>query len=367
MKPIHPPIVQSTIYEFDHNEEMRETMLSGQPYFYIRSGNPTVDAVAEQLRAIEGGEAALLFSSGMAAISCSLFALLQSGDHIVCHQEIFSQTRTLLDVLLRKFHVDVRYEDFHDLQSVDSALSGKTKVLYVETPSNPALDIINLQAVAGLARKNDILLIVDSTLATPVLQNPLKHGASLVLHSATKYLSGHADVLCGAIVGGAKIISTIHAVQKLTGGVLDPHVAYLLDRGLSTLSLRMKQICENALVVAEFLSGHPHVQWVRYPFLDNHTDSAIAHAQMSGGGGVISFELKGGIAAARKFVNALGVIRIATSLGGTKSTIEIPYELKKIRDDQDPTMGLIRLSVGLENADWLVKDLENALKTVDRA
>ncbi len=367
MKPIHPPIVQSTIYQFDHSEEMREIILSGQPYFYIRSGNPTVQAVAEQIRTIEGGEAALLFSSGMAAISCSLFALLVSGDHIVCHQEIFSQTRTLLDVLLRKFNVAVSYVDFHDFQSVESAISAKTKVLYVETPSNPALDIIDLHAVTGLTRKNNILLIVDSTLATPVLQNPLKHGGSLVLHSATKYLSGHADVLCGAIAGSAKVIATIHAVQKLTGGVLDPHVAYLLDRGLSTLALRMKQICANALVVAEFLSRHPHVQWVRYPFLENHPDFAIARKQMSGGGGVISLELKGGLVAARKFVNTLGVIRIATSLGGTESTIEIPYELKKIRDDKDPTMGLIRLSVGIENADRLVKDLENALKTLERS
>lgn len=363
MKPIHPPIVQSTVYSYENNDEMRDTMLSGEPFFYIRSGNPTVQAAADELAALEGGEAALLFASGMAAISCSLLALLRNGDHIVAHKEVFSQTRALMDNVLSKFGVTAGFVDANDIGSLKDAFRMNTKLVYVETPSNPALDIVDLASVADVARASGLLLLVDSTIATPVLQRPLDAGASLVLHSATKYLAGHSDVLCGAVVGNKDLIARIHAVQKLTGGILDPHAAFLLSRGLKTLALRMNQVCAGALRIAEFLSGRPEVQNVTYPFLPSHAHTLAARAQMRGGGGLISFELRDGLPAARKFVDALRVIRLATSLGGTESTIEIPYDLKKTRDLQEEKMGLIRLSVGIEDADLLRRDIESALQS----
>ena len=363
MKPAHPPIVQSTTYQFDTIDEMRNAMLSGEPYFYMRSGNPTVQSVAEQLAAMEGGEAALLFSSGMAAVACSLLTLLRSGDHVLCHSEVFSQTRTLLDTLSNKFQIALTYLDFNDPAAVSLSISENTKLFFVETPSNPVLDIVNLTVVGRIAKAKEILLIVDSTLATPILQTPLAYGASLVLHSATKYLSGHADVLGGVVTGSKELVAKIHAVQKLTGGIMDPHAAYLLNRGLNTLPLRMKQICRSASILAKYFSTQPQVRWVRYPFLKSHTRASAARSQMSAGGGVISFELKGGLPAARRFADSLRIIRIATSLGGTESSIEIPYELKRVREDEEHNMGLVRLSVGIEEPSLLKKDIENALKT----
>ena len=340
---------------------MRITMLSGEPYFYTRSGNPTVQAVAQQLAVMEGGESALIFSSGMAAITCSLLTLLRSGDHVICHNEIFSQTRTFFDTVLNKFQVTVSYVNFRVPDEISNAFLSNTRLLYVETPSNPHLDIIDLDTVAEFAAKRDVPVVVDSTLGTPALQNPLRHGASLVLHSATKYLAGHSDVLCGAAIGSKHLISKIHVVQKLTGGVIDPHAAYLLHRGLKTLPLRMKQICENAMALSNFLSNRSCIQWIRYPFLDNHPDVSIARRQMKAGGGLISFEITGGLPAARRFVDSLRLIRIATSMGGTDSTIEIPFDLMRVRDENNKSKGLIRLSVGIEDVTLLKNDLEGAL------
>jgi cystathionine beta-lyase/cystathionine gamma-synthase len=319
-------------------------------------------AVAEELAALEGGEAALLFSSGMAAISCALLALLRSGDHLICHKEIFSQTRSLLDAVLSKFNIAVTYIDMNDRVALRNAIVSNTKILYAETPSNPSLDVVDLGSVAGIAKDNGLLLLVDSTLATPAVQKPLAMGASLVFHSATKYLAGHADVLSGVMIGNKNLIADIRTVQKLTGGVMDPHAAYLLGRGMKTLALRMQQVCNTALQIAGFLSSHPKVRWIRYPFLDSHPHTAVARSQMQAGGGIISFELHGGLPTAKKFVASLRLIHLATSLGGTDSTIEIPYELKKIRNDYEETMGLIRLSIGIEDPTLLKNDIENALQ-----
>ncbi len=362
-KPINPPIIQSTVYQYETNEEMRGTMMSGDPFFYIRSGNPTVSAVSGDIAALERGESALLFASGMAAVTCTLLALLSSGDHILCHREPFSQTRSLLDAVLARFGVLVSYANANDAHSLRDSIRPNTRIIYIETPSNPLLDVVDIARVASIAKEIGVLLIVDSTNATPVLQRPLDLGASLVLQSGTKYLSGHSDVLCGAVAGPTNLVAGIHKVQKLTGGILDPHAAYLLDRGLKTLSLRIGRICETALQLAEFLSSHPVVAYVRYPYLKNDPGFSIARSQMSGGGGLVSFELKNGLGGAQRFVDALKVIRLATSLGGTESTIEIPYDLKRHREEFEERMGLIRLSVGIEDAILLCDDLNQALES----
>ena len=363
-KPVNPPIVQSTIYQFDTNQEMRETMLSGDPHFYMRSGNPTVQSVAEEISALEGSEASLLFASGMAAISCTLLSFLRSGDHMICHHQVFSQTRSFMETVLTKFGVSITFADLNETHSLLDSMNANTKVVYVETPSNPMLDIVDIARVArNTASKS--LLLVDSTNATPVLQQPLKLGASLVFHSGTKYLSGHSDVLCGVVSGSKALAAEIHRIQKLTGGVLDPHAAYLFHRGLKTLSLRMNQICESALRVAQFLSSRPEIAIVRYPFLEADPGYAVAKLQMRGGGGLISFDLKSGLGGAKRFVDSLKIIQLATSLGGIQSTIEIPYELKRIRDDVEPEMNLIRLSIGIEDVGVLLKDLDQALKTTN--
>lgn len=284
---------------------------------------------------------------------------------MICHREIFSQTRSLLESVFTRYSVSVTFVDANDIGAMTSALRPNTRLIYIETPSNPSLNVIGIAGLAEFSRNRGILLVVDSTNATPVLQRPLEMGANLVIHSGTKFIAGHSDVLCGVIVGDTEWISKARTVQKLTGGVLDPHAAYFVYRGLQTLPLRMHQICETSTRLSQFLADRQEMAYVRYPFLATDPGHAIALKQMKGGGGLISFELKGGLQDARRFLNALKVIQIATSLGGTHSTIEIPYELKRIRQDPEEQMGLIRLSVGIEPLELLRTDLLQALQSLN--
>jgi cystathionine beta-lyase/cystathionine gamma-synthase len=367
-RPLSTPIIRSTNFEVETSEKLGRRYFARDDRVYTRFGNPTQNAAAEKLAALEGAESALVFSSGMAAISTSLLSTLKPGDHVVAQREIFAQTFTVLDKMARSFGIETDFVDATDVDSVRAALRPETRLLYVETPSNPLLKIIDIRALGAIAKEKGLHLFVDGTFASPYLQNPLELGATLVLHSGTKYLGGHSDVLCGAVAGDTSRIKEIRETQIHLGGVLDPQAAWLLLRGMGTLAVRMQRQCDLALELAQFLEGHEQIAAVNYPLLDSSPYREVASRQMRGGGGVLSFEVRGGIEPARAFVNALEFIPIATSLGGIETVTEIPYELdfneEELGEDAAKTgidSGLVRMAVGIEDLDDLKQDLQRAL------
>ncbi|MCZ6726693.1 MAG: aminotransferase class I/II-fold pyridoxal phosphate-dependent enzyme [Acidobacteria bacterium] len=370
-RPLGTPIQQTTTFQVATSEEQGRMLRARDEGIYPRFGHPTPAAVAEKVAQLEGAEAALLFSSGMAAITTSLLTVLRPGDHVVCQREIFGQTFTFLDEMARSFGIEVDFVDATRPEAVAGAIGPNTRLIYAETPSNPLLRVIDLAALADLAQRHDLALAVDSTFASPWLQNPIELGADLVLHSGTKYLAGHSDVMCGVAVASAALISAIKETQILLGGVLDPHASWLMLRGLRTLGVRVERQCQTALALARFLEGHPAIRQVHYPFLESSPFFELASRQMRGGGGVVSFEVAGGLDEARAFVDSLELIPIATSLGGVESLIEIPMELDfseaelgSAAHDTGISPGLIRLSVGLEDLADLQEDLERGLEAV---
>jgi methionine-gamma-lyase len=362
-RPISEPIVRSTTYAAPSAEAHRELWRCGSDAFYQRFGNPTVRAASEAVARFEGAATGLVASSGMAAITTTLLTVLRAGDHVVAQRRIFAQTAESLDHLAGGLGIDTTFVDPPNVEVIEAALQPHTRVIYVETPSNPELVIVDLASVAALARKSGALLIVDSTFASPLLQLPLDLGASLVLHSGTKYLSGHSDVLCGAVAGSKELVERVRQTQRLLGGVLDPGAAWLLLRGLKTLPLRVARQCETALAIACRLAGARGVLQVSYPWLEESPGFAVARRQMSAGGGVVSFEVEGGAEGARSFLDALERIPIATSLGGVETMVEIPADLDfdVPRDAFAVAPGLIRLSVGIEDVNDLLGDLDRGL------
>jgi len=382
-RPLSTPILQSATFQAASSQELGEifrsvsqgqTLRSETPGVYTRFGHPTLAAAAEKIAALENAEAGLVTGSGMAAISTALLAVLRPGDHVVAQREIFGQTFTFLDRTLREFGVQTDFVPAHDEAAWERALRRDTRLVYIETPSNPLLRVVDIAERARLAHGVNALLFVDGTFASPALQNPLALGADLVLHSATKFLSGHSDVLCGAAAGSADLLRRIREMQILLGGILDPHAAWLLLRGIKTLELRMARQSETALRIAELLAGREEISAVYYPWLASSPTYAIARQQMRGGGGVLSFEVAGGLPGARTFVDALEIIPIATSLGGVESLVEIPMELdfsqQELGDAAQETgiaPGLVRLSVGIETPEDLLADIERGLAAVRQA
>jgi len=371
IRPLSIPVVQATNFETTSTTELGALYHEHADTMYVRHGNPTLTAVGQTLAALEETDAALVFPSGMNAITTALLSVLKSGDHVVAAREIFPQTYNFLDRLARSLGVETDFVDGTDASQIASALRDSTALIYVETPSNPLLQIIDIEAIGRLASARGIPLFVDGTFASPALQHPVTLGATLVLHSGSKYLNGHADVCCGIAAGGKAIIERVRATQVMLGGVLDPHAAWLLLRGLRTLDVRMERICANALALAAHLEAHELVRVVHYPFLDGSPYVALARRQMRGGGGVVSFELEGGVAAARAFTEALELVPIATSLGGVESVIEIPADLEFARAELGAAVetggvnpGLLRLSVGMESIDDLKRDLDQGLRAV---
>ncbi len=367
-RPLSTPIVRSTNFEVETSQKLGRRYFARDEKVYTRFGNPTQNAAADKLALLEGAESALVFSSGMAAISSSLFAALKPGDHVVSQREIFAQTFTVLDKMARSFGIETDFVDATDPDNVRAALRPETRLIYIETPSNPLLKIIDIEVIGAIAREKGLQLFVDGTFASPYLQNPLALGATLVLHSGTKYLGGHSDVLCGAAAGDTSLIKEIREIQIHLGGVLDPQAAWLLLRGMGTLAVRVQRQCDIALELARFLEEHEEIARVHYPLLDSSPYREVASRQMRGGGGVLSFEVRGGIEPARAFVNALEFIPIATSLGGIETTTEIPYELDFNEEELGEAAahtgiepGLVRLSAGIEDVDDLRKDLRLAL------
>ncbi len=367
-RPLSSPIVRGTIYTASSAEEHACLYQGGAKTFYQRFGHPSEEQLAEKVAVLESAESALVFASGMAAISTALLAHLPPGSHVIAGEQIFAQTDEILRWLESGRGVDVTFVDTRDLRGIASALRPNTRLIYLETPCNPTLRVSDIAAVSILARERGVMVFVDSTFATPMGQKPLGLGASLVLHSATKLLGGHMDVMGGVVAGATDVLKPIGEMKRLLGGVLDPQASWLLLRGIKTLAVRSERVFASARALAELLQRSPLVESLYYPLLPTHPDFEVASRQMSGGGGVISFSLKGGPAQARRLLNSLRLIQIASSLGGVETVIELPYDLDWYGKDPHPAgavnTGLIRLSVGLEDIRDLSADLSQALECV---
>jgi cystathionine beta-lyase/cystathionine gamma-synthase len=366
--PVSTPIYQTSTFEVtDMEEQVRATSTDR---FYTRYGNPTHTVVEKAIAELEGADAALLFASGMSAITTTLLSLVKSGDHIVAQRDIYGGATKFLTQWLPKFGVEVTLVDTTDYQQHEAALRPNTRLLHLESPTNPTLRVVDLKRVAALAQKHGIVTLVDSTFATPINCRPAEHGIDLVMHSGTKYFGGHADIICGIIAGRMDLVRTIHATRTTLGCNMDPHAAWLLLRGIKTLAVRVHRQNDNALRVAQFLKNHARVRSVNYPLLEGHPQRALAMEQMQGGGGVLSFEIDGTGEDACRFAEALELFTLAPSLGGVESLVTIPVLTSHvmIRSEEREKMGvtkqLIRLSVGIEHVDDLIADLERAFAAV---
>ena len=360
---VNTPIFASTAHKFPNpKNEIR----------YPRSYNiPTQTAVADKIRILEGGEAGLVQSSGMAAISTVLFGLLKKGDHAVFQSGLYGGTQRFIDSELERYGIEKCYVSSNEVADYNDAIKDKTKVIYVESPTNPLLGIIDLEGIAKLGRDHGIITVMDNTFATPINQNPLKLGIDIVIHSGTKYLNGHSDVCCGAVVTSNELMKDVIDIAYSHGGVLDAHACYLLERGMKTLGIRIQQHNQNAHEIAKFLRNNSKVSRVYYPGLPDHPGFNIAKNQMHGGfGGMLSFELNCNPDIAREFAQKLEIISSAISLGGVESILCFPAETShsvitaEQRHAQGISDSLIRLSVGIEDVEDLINDLENALAKI---
>jgi len=370
---VAPPVYFTSTYTYPSVEDTDAAAAQGG-LLYAREHNPTTEILEARLANLEGAEAGVVVATGMAAIGTLLLSLLSQNDEIVVHETLYSNTRSLMAGGLPRFGIKVVPADLKEPGNIVAALTPKTRIVYFETPVNPTADIIDIRAIADAAHKVGAIVVVDSTFASPALQRPIEHGADLVLHSLTKYINGHGDVLGGAVVGKKELVSQIHGhgVRYLTGATISPMAAALVMRGLKTLSLRMERHSASALTVAEFLEAHPAVAWVRYPHLKSSRGYAVAARQMSNGSGMLSFGLKKGFDGARTLLANLSLITRAVSLGDAESLIAHPASLNRARKTVRPeaTMApgvgedLIRLSIGLEDADDLLDDLREALAKV---
>lgn len=366
--PLATPIYQTSTFEVTDNEQ--QVRATDTDMFYTRYGNPTHTVVESKIAKLEGADAALLFASGMGAITTSILALLKSGDHIVAQRDIYGGVSKFLTQWLPKLGIETTLVDTVEYEQHERAIRPNTKILYLESPTNPTLRIVDLQKTAALAKKHGLISMIDSTFATPINQRPVEFGIDLILHSGTKYFGGHSDLIAGIVAGRQDLIDRIRHTRTTLGGVMDPHAAWLLLRGIKTLAVRMQRQNESALRIAQFLAKHSRVRRVHYPFLEGHPQRAIAMEQMSGGGGILSFEVEGTGEDAKQMTEALRLFTLAPSLGGVDSLVSIPVLTSHamISADQRQKMGvteqLIRLSVGIENADDLIADLEHALAAV---
>jgi cystathionine beta-lyase/cystathionine gamma-synthase len=370
--PVVTPIFQSSTFTFPDMASLidyRKGKRKG--YIYTRYSNPTIEAVENQIARLESAERSLLFSSGMAAISSACLALLEPGDEIVSSYPIYGGTSNLFDQILKKLNINVAFFPADDIGGLPRAITRKTKLIYLESPTNPNLKIIDLENASRIAGRRKIFSIIDSTFATPVNQKPLGFGIDAVIHSVTKYLGGHSDIVGGVISGSGRFMARVWETRKYLGGCADPHQAFLLGRGLKTLEVRMEKHNRNAASIARFLESVPGIKQVIYPGSFLHLQHELAARQMSGFGGMVSFNL-GSKRRAIRFVDSLKVIKNATSLGGTESLVSIPiwsshFGLKQeILSRAGVTPGLVRLSVGLEPEAVLIKDIDRALRIAFR-
>ncbi len=364
-----PAIFQTSTFVFRTPEEGAARFAGVDPgYIYTRMGNPTIAALEESVAALEEGTSALATASGMAAISTVFFALLSTGDHVVSSASVYGPSRVLLERDFSRFGIQASMVDTSDTEILRAAVTDRTRVIFVETPANPTLAITDLAKAAEIAHEAGALLVVDNTFMSPILQKPFRFGADIVLHSVTKFLNGHSDVVGGVLVfRDEELMKKVRGVRHYLGGTMDPHQAWLVHRGVKTLAMRVRTAQENAGALAELLAHHPAVEWVRYPGLPGHPQADLIARQMAGPGSLISFELKGGVEAGRKVLGSVELPALAVSLGGVESLIQHPASMTHAavkRQDRlaaGITDGLVRLAVGCEDREDLIADLRQAL------
>jgi len=366
--PLTRPIYATSTFLFDSAAEL-EAFQRGESgkYIYSRYANPSVQSAEEKLAALEAADAALMTSSGMAAVATALFGLLSAGDEVICSSAIYGGTLQVITRLLERFGVAARFVSLAELAAVDTVIGPRTRIVWFESPTNPTLRCVDIAEIAALCRSRGVWSIIDSTFASPVNQQPLRLGVDLVMHSATKYLNGHSDVIAGALVGSRALIHQLQDARKLFGGVLEPASAFALARGMKTLGVRVARQNDTALRVAQWCEADRRVERAFYPGLGSHPDHAIARRQMSGFGGMVTIDLAGGLDAAVRTFDRLKLIRRAASLGGVESLCSLPVLTSQfgLTDPQlasaGVTKGMMRLSIGLEHPDDLIADLDQAL------
>lgn len=365
-RPLTTPIYQTSTFVFDSAEQLERYLKGDTPrYLYTRHGNPSIEAAEAKLAALEGAEAAMITSSGQAAASTALFGLLAAGDELVASAAIYGGSIQLMTTFLQKFGVRVRLVPAGE--DLASAIGPDTRVVWFESPTNPTLQCLDIRRIAAACRERGVTSVFDNTFASPINQRPLELGVDLVMHSATKYLNGHSDVVAGALVGPAELLKRLEPARKFIGGVLDPSAAYALARGMKTIGLRVARQNETAGRIAAWLAGDSRVRTVAYPGLPNHPDHAIARQQMSGSGGMVTFAVHGGLDGARRVFDRLALIQRAASLGGVETICSLPVLTSHYGVGADElaasgvTDDMVRLSIGLEHPDDLIADLDQAL------
>jgi cystathionine beta-lyase/cystathionine gamma-synthase len=367
-KPLTTPIYETTTFVFDSADEVKRYQEGGSSKFlYSRYANPTVQAAEMKIAALERGEAALIFGSGMAATATTVMALLKQGDEVLCSAAIYGGTLHLLHDLLERFGVSTRFLSLEEMRHPDKVISDRTRLLWFESPINPTLRCVDIRTVAAACRARGVTSVIDNTFASPINQQPLALGVDLVMHSATKYLGGHSDVTAGAIVGPQALVGRVEGVRRMIGTILDPYAAYALNRSIKTVHVRVAQHNANAMAVARFLTDDKRVKRVFYPGLPGHPDHEVAKAQMSGFGGMVCVDLGDEYEPAARMFDRFKLIQRAASLGGVESIASLPvltsqwgYSADQLLD-AGITRGMIRISIGLEDVRDLIADLDQAL------
>jgi O-succinylhomoserine sulfhydrylase len=364
------PLYLTSSFVFDDAEEMRSSFAEEkQRNLYSRFTNPNTTEFVDKVIAMEGAESGYAFATGMSAIFTTFAALLNAGDHVVSCRSVFGSTHSMFTKFLPKWNIETSYFKVDEVDLVESLIKENTKILYIETPTNPAVDILDLELIGKIAKKHNLLFIVDNCFATPYVQQPIKFGADLVIHSATKLIDGQGRVLGGVTVGSKDLMREIYLFARNTGPAMSPFNAWVLSKSLETLAIRVEKHAENALKVAQFLEGNNNVELVKYPFLKSHPQYEVAKKQMKLGGNIVAFEIKGGIVAGRKFLDNIKMCSLSANLGDTRTIVTHPSSTTHGRLSEEDrlevgiTNGLVRVSVGLENADDIISDLEQALNS----
>lgn len=365
--PVGTPIVRTSSFTFSSSAEIKRWAEGkSKAYMYTRYGNPTLAVAEGKLAALEGAEAAVITASGMAAISSTLLGVLKAGDEFIATAQLYGGAYRLMRDILPSFGITACYVN-PDLEGIERLLTPRTKAFYIETPTNPTLRLVDLEKAAAFAEKHKLVSVIDNTFATPILQQPLEMGIDIVVHSATKYLGGHSDVLGGFAAGSREWVDRVRRMMMYLGGSADPGAAFLIQRGMKTLELRVRRQSESALAVARYLEKHPRVARVHYPGLASHPDHKLARRQMRGFGGMLAFDLKGGLPAARRFCDRVRLFLLAGSLGGVESLVVFPIYSSHYKMSPEElrragvSPGTIRVSVGLEDSADLIADLKQAL------
>ena len=362
------PMYLTSSFVFEDAEDMRASFAEEKERnIYSRYANPSTSEFIEKVCKMEGAEDGFAFSSGMAAVFSTFAALLNSGDHLVSARSIFGSTHTLFTQFFPKWNIDHSYFRYDDLDQIEQLITSRTKIIYAESPTNPGVDMVDLERLGQIAREHGLILIIDNCFATPYLQQPIKYGADLVIHSGTKLMDGQGRVLAGVTVGKRDLIDIIYRFSRVTGPALSPFNAWVLSKSLETLAVRVDRHCENALKLAEFLEAHPRINWVKYPFLKSHPQYELAKKQMSAGGCVVAFEVNGGLEGGRKFFDAIELLSLSANLGDSRSIVTHPASTTHSKLSQEEraetgiTDGMVRVSVGLEHIEDIISDINQAL------